>query len=88
LPPELSLELVVLASACGGCIGEDAFGDGVPAGARVTPGADDEGGVVVVVGEQVGLERGQVQGAAGVAGLGDQGLGAGRARRSAPRVIE
>ena len=38
--------------------------------------ADDQGGVAFVVGEQVGLEGGQVQGPAGVAGFGDQGLGA------------
>ena len=45
-----------------------------PAGARVGPGPDDDGGLVRVVGEELGLELAQVDVGAGAVGLGDPGL--------------
>jgi hypothetical protein len=67
--------LVVLAGAGGGRGGKEALGVGGPAGAGVAPVADDEGGVVLVVGEEIGLEGGEVEGSAAVV-CGDEDLGA------------
>src|SRR3954447_6066016 len=68
------LPLGVLAGSRGGRGGEDTFAVGGPSRADIAPVADHQGGLGVLVGEQVGLEGGQVQGPAAVSGLGDQGL--------------
>ena len=65
----------MFAGTGGGGEREGAFGFGAPADAGVAPVTDDQGGVVLIVGEEVGLEGGQVQRPAVVAGFGDQRLG-------------
>lgn len=64
--------LGVFAGACGGGEGEGAVAGVGPVGAGVGPGADDEGGRVVVLGQETRFEVGDVQGCSGAGGVGEQ----------------
>jgi hypothetical protein len=65
----------VFAGAGGGGEGESLFGVVVPAGAGVAPAPNDQSGVVVGVGEEVGLERGEVEWSPAFSCFGDEHAG-------------
>jgi len=59
--PLLGTPLVVFAGSGSGRGGEDGLGFVGPTGTDKVPLSDDERGLVLLVGEQVGLEGSQVQ---------------------------